>query len=76
MKAHTDGLGPGLQDSQCLRMQVAVNREGVPATHPVGQCHRLGRRGRLVQQGGVGHRKTGEVGHQRLECEQALETAL
>ena len=70
-------LGPGGQHGQRLRQAVGVGQEDpAPAGRPPGQRHRLGGRGRLVQQRCPGDRQRGQVGDGRLEGEQRLQPAL
>ena len=47
-----------------------------PSTQPAAHRHRLGRRGRLVEQRRVGEVHAGEVGDHRLEVQERLEPAL
>ena len=61
-------LGPGGQHGQGLRQAVRVGQEDAAAAgRPPGQRHRLGGRGRLVQQGGPGDRQRGQVLDEGLE---------
>ena len=72
-------LGPGLQDGPGLRQHVGVDEEHRVLRRLAGtaqQGHGLRRRGRLVEQAGVGDVEPGEVGDQGLEGEQGLEPPL
>ena len=75
---HPEGLGAGPHHRQGLRVHVVVDGEDLPcgSLGPVAQRHRLGRRGALVQQRGVGDVHAGQVADHRLEVEQHLEPAL
>ena len=46
------------------------------AAGAIGQGHRLGRRGGLIQQRGIGDRQAGELADQGLEIQQGFQTAL
>ena len=70
--------GAGVDDLDGLRQRVGVDDEG-PGRAALGtayQRHRLGGRGALVEQAGVGRRQSGEVADHGLEVEQRLEAAL
>ena len=71
-------LGARLQDSERLRKQVGVDDQdvGLALDRAAHDRHRLGDRGALVEQRGVGGRQTGEVGDDGLEVEQCLEPTL
>ena len=70
-------LGPGGQHGQGLRQAVRVGQEdAAPPGRPPGQRHRLGGRGRLIQQGRTGDRQRGQILDEGLEGEQGLQPAL
>ncbi len=71
-------LGAGADDVDGLRQRVGVDdeRAGGLAVAAAYQRHRLGGRGGLVEQRGVGGRQTGEVADHGLEVDQRLEPAL
>ena len=59
---HIDGLRMHLhRDQEDAAIRLAAGRE----------VHRLGRRGRLIEQAGVGHRQPGQLGDQGLEVSAA-----
>ncbi len=69
---------PGRQHGTGLRVQVGRDHDGVGFRLARGMRHRhrLGRCGRLVQQGRVGDRHRGEVAHHGLEVEQRFQPPL
>ncbi len=71
-------LGAGAHHSQRLRMHVLVDEEGfcLDLRVPLGERHGFGRRGRLIEQRGVGDVEPGEVADHGLEVEQRLQPAL
>ncbi len=73
-----DRFGPRRQHRDRLRVRVVVDEEAIAGTtgQPTRHRHRLGRRGRLVEQRSVGDLEPGELGDHRLEVEQRLEPAL
>ncbi len=71
-------FGPGAHDVDRLRVALGVDEERVARlrVHPLQHGHRLGRRGRFVEQRRVGEVHGGEVAHHGLEVEQRLEASL
>jgi len=70
--------GAGADHLDGLRVHVARDDEAVAfgLGHPLGQRHRLGGGGGLVEHRGVGHVHTRQLAHQRLEIEQRLQPPL
>ena len=69
---------PRLDHRDGLRVQVMGHEERICPGFclPPRHGHRLGRRRRLVQQRGIGHRQPGQVRHHRLVVQQRLQPAL
>ena len=69
---------PLLDHVDHLRVHVIGHEEevGLGLGHPLGQRHRFGGGGCLIQQGGAGQIHAGEIQGQLLEVEQGFETAL
>ncbi len=67
-----------LDDIERLRMRRAGKDDLVALVAVVAQRHAdgLGDRGRLVEQRGGSHRKSGQFGHERLEMEQQFQPSL
>ncbi len=77
---HLDTERPGarLHHLERLRMTTTVDEEprALTARRRQADRHRFGGRGPLVEQRGVGHRQTGQVGDHGLEVDERLEAAL
>ncbi len=67
-----------LDHANCLRVRVAIDEEtvGRGLHHALRHAHRLGRRGALVEQRGIGDFEAGHVDDHLLEVQQRLEAAL
>ena len=70
--------GPGLEHLDGLRMAAGIDeKSGARRTaRPLGERHRLGGGGRLVEQRGVGDRHGSEVADHRLEVDERLHPSL
>ena len=75
---HTDGLGPALDHGAGLGEDLRVDDEDplLAAAELDAHAHRLGGRGRLVEQRSARQGQPGEVGDHRLEDQQRLQPPL
>jgi hypothetical protein len=73
-----EGLGTGLHHRERLRVTVLIDEEAVALAlgHAPRQRHPFRRRGRLIEQRGVGQVQPGKIDGQLLEIQQRLQTAL
>ncbi len=72
-------FGPRADHRDRLRMALlvdAIHRAPFAACHGLGDVHRLGGGGRLVEQRRIGHVEPGQVRDHRLEIQQRLESSL